>query len=268
VSLQSFIPVGTQWQQNSCAYDAVCTVLFNIWREAPNATTGLWHELHNNMLDSLTADFSSHTSISGPSGMCSLERIRDRMRHHFARLSGEFLFGQYASVHAIIDRLFSSSVPVLRSERCCQNGHIVESEERAVSSCEIMTPNAPDNCTIQQYIDNFAVPLSSFCPDCGCNLVRLFSFACHPPLLAIDLWRGHLAPFDPDLHVKVDGIRRHYSLRGVIYFAANHFTARVVTQAGIVWFHDGMLSGSTLVYESANVSLMPRSDSILAIYTR
>jgi hypothetical protein len=89
-------------------------------------------------------------------------------------------------------------------------------------------------------------------------------------LLAIELWQD-LDVFAPDLHVEVNGTRRCYSLRGIIYFAANHFTARVVTRSGrsgIVWFHDGIFSGSTLVYESANVSSMPRINSILAIYTR
>jgi hypothetical protein len=264
---QTIVPIGTQWQQNSCAYDAVCTVLFNIWHENTDATTVSWQELHNDLLDSLTADFSSHTSINSPSGMYSLEQIRDYMRRRFSRISGEFPFGQYASVHTIMDRLLTSSVPILSSKRQCPNGHTVDNEERTVSSCEIMTPNAPDNLSIQQYIDNFSVPLSSSCPECECDLIRHFSFACHPPLLAIELWQG-LPEFGPDLHVEVHGLHRRYSLRGVIYFAANHFTARVVTQTGIVWFHDGIFSGSTLIYESANVSSMPRTDSILAIYSR
>ncbi|KAF8220909.1 hypothetical protein L208DRAFT_1128840, partial [Tricholoma matsutake] len=29
------IPFGTQWKQNSCAYNSVITVLFNLWQESP-----------------------------------------------------------------------------------------------------------------------------------------------------------------------------------------------------------------------------------------
>jgi hypothetical protein len=269
VFLQRFIPIGTQWRQNSCAYDAVCTVLFNVWREAPDATSVLWHELHNDLLDSLTTDFNSHTSVAGrsSSNLNSLEQIRDSMRRRFARLSGDFPFGQYASVHAIMDRLLTSSVPILTSSRYCRNGHAVCREESTVSSCEIMTPNVPEDCTIQQYFDDFAVPLSSFCPEYGCDMFRQFSFTCHPPLLAIELWQG-LAAFDPVLHIDVRAVRRRYSLRGVVYFAANHFTARVINRSGFVWFHDGIFTGSSLIYESANISSMPRNGSILAIYTR
>jgi len=32
------VPIGTQWQNNSCAYDAICMVLFNVWCEDPAKT--------------------------------------------------------------------------------------------------------------------------------------------------------------------------------------------------------------------------------------
>ncbi|KAF8233645.1 hypothetical protein L208DRAFT_1555052, partial [Tricholoma matsutake] len=51
------IPVGTQWQSNSCAYDAVVTVLFNIWQQRPESVTAAWHEFHSDLLDSLHKDF-------------------------------------------------------------------------------------------------------------------------------------------------------------------------------------------------------------------
>ncbi|KAF8237903.1 hypothetical protein L208DRAFT_1506239, partial [Tricholoma matsutake] len=31
----NIVPVGTQWQNNSCAYDAALTILLNIWWEDP-----------------------------------------------------------------------------------------------------------------------------------------------------------------------------------------------------------------------------------------
>ena len=57
LSPKVLVPTGTQWEQNSCAYDAICTVLFNIWHEDPAGTTLSWHQLHNNLLDSLTTSF-------------------------------------------------------------------------------------------------------------------------------------------------------------------------------------------------------------------
>jgi hypothetical protein len=39
------IPLGTRWQNNSCAYDAVITILFNIWRGDAISETESWAEL-------------------------------------------------------------------------------------------------------------------------------------------------------------------------------------------------------------------------------
>ena len=38
-TIQMNVPIGTQWQNNSCAYDAVITILFNIWHDNPDATS-------------------------------------------------------------------------------------------------------------------------------------------------------------------------------------------------------------------------------------
>jgi hypothetical protein len=35
VSSESFVPIGLQWRNNSCVYDAILTILFNVWRENP-----------------------------------------------------------------------------------------------------------------------------------------------------------------------------------------------------------------------------------------
>jgi hypothetical protein len=58
--------------------------------------------------------------------------------------------------------------------------------------------------------------------------------------------------------ISVNSGYRCYSSHGdIYYFAADHFTARIITQAG-----------SSLVYESANILSIPTADSVMAIYTR
>ena len=82
--------------------------------------------------------------------------------------------------------------------------------------------------------------------------LRIFSFVWHPPgpLLAIELWHG-LHMLNPILQLKVGDDKQQYMLRGVLYFAAEHFTARLITQSGFVWFCDSLI-GRSLVYESSN----------------
>jgi hypothetical protein len=116
-------------------------------------------------------------------------------------------------------------------------------------------------------MNNFVATLSTSCPQCENPLVRRFTFLHHPALLAVELWQD-LRSFDPVLEIDVDGVRRQYSLRGVIYFAGAHFTARVITHTGMVWYHDGIFTGSSLVYESADISLATTENAITAIYVR
>ena len=34
-------------------------------------------------------------------------------------------------------------------------------------------------------------------------------------------------------------------LRGIVYHGENHFTSRIISPEGNIWFHDGMTTGST-----------------------
>ena len=269
-------PIGTQWQNNSCAYDAICTVLFNVWREDPAETTLSWNELHNNLLNMLTTDFNSHVDVraGSDSPSCSLEQIRDFLRRDLAELDNdEFAFGRYASVHAIMNRLLTSREPVMKSVRHCLSNHAVDGDERFTNSCEIVpmpagaSTSATGNHSIQESMDNFSLPLSATCPECGNELVRRFSFASHPPLLCIELWQSPRL-LDSILHIDTGGSRRQYKLRGVIYFSGEHFTSRVITSNGMIWFHDGMFTGNSLLYESLSISSIPMKDSTLAVYVR
>ncbi|KAF8234304.1 hypothetical protein L208DRAFT_1161471, partial [Tricholoma matsutake] len=73
-------------------------------------------------------------------------------------------------------------------------------------------------------------------------------FASHPPLLAVELSQT-VCSFYLILNIHVNGLAVHYWLRGVIYFTGDHFMACFIMQAGLVWYHDGIFTGRTLVYE-------------------
>jgi len=125
----------------------------------------------------------------------------------------------------------------------------------------------PREMTIQEYFNDFSAPLSTNCSTCRAPLLRRFSFTFHAPLLAIDL--PHNVPsLDGALHVNIIGRRCRYVLRGVVYYVADHFTARIVTKGGMVWFHDGMSTGSSLVYESQDMASIPIRNVVMAVYVR
>jgi len=73
------VPIGTQWQNNSCAYDAICMVLFNIWHEDLEEMMLSWNKINNNLLNTLTTAFASHADIHTESASYSLEQICDNL---------------------------------------------------------------------------------------------------------------------------------------------------------------------------------------------
>jgi len=261
------IPLGTRWQNNSCAYDAVITVLFNIWRSDAISETDLWSELQCDLLNSLTQGFHKHEDIQQASASVrtfSLEEIRDFIRRRLARFSSEFTFGRYASVHSITEQLMKACEPVTTSYLYCPNGHNVDRNQSTTSNCEIIIFGGS---SLQACVDNFTIETASRCSICNNYLSRITTFIQTPPLLAFDL--GNNAPLlDPILWITCQGTRMRYSLRGVIYFENSHFTERVITSTGMVWFHDGMFTGRSLLYENNNLAAISRDNAVMAFYSR
>jgi hypothetical protein len=175
-----------------------------------------------------------------------------------------FAFGEYTSMDALFNYLLKSAYTVTTSSRFCPNGHDVDRRESRVSSCNITLSRR--GCNLQEYLDDFTSISSAKCPVCSKNLTRRFTFNCHPPIFTIDLGEGAFP--QETLELTSQNVRRRYNLRGVIYYAADHFTTRFITNAGAVWYHDGLLTGRSLVYESMVPSQIPHEDAIVGIYMR
>ncbi|KAF8232669.1 hypothetical protein L208DRAFT_1270834 [Tricholoma matsutake] len=63
-------------------------------------------------------------------------------------------------------------------------------------------------------------------------------------------------------------IQQGYSLRGSIYYAADHSTMWFIAWAGMVWYHDGLFTGQSLVYEGVvqNLTRIPYENAIVGLY--
>jgi PIF1-like helicase/Helitron helicase-like domain at N-terminus len=266
-SQQLNIPMGTQWQNNSCAYDAVITILFNIWLDNPITVTESWHEIQCELLDLLMQYFHSHESIvneSAPSRRFSLDQIREFMRQHLASISASFTFGSYASVHCIFEQLLCTQQPVIVSDTICSHGHDTNRQELPTRNAEIVIFGQP-NMSLQACIDNFTQSLGSKCRICDSNLLLKSRFVQTPPLLAFDLSNNFTSPH---INAELDVISVQYVLRGVVYFANQHFTEHIITGSGMVWYHDGMYTGNSLIYVSQNCTAVSAEGAVMAIYAR
>ena len=78
---------------------------------------------------------------------------------------------------------------------------------------------------------------------------------------------GLVVSIEPILFL-CDGNCVQYVLRGVIYFDNHHFTERIITGTGMVWYHDGIFAGRSLVYESQGLTAITSQNAVMAFYIR
>ena len=272
-SVQLNIPLGTQWQNNSCAYDAIITILFNMWSDPNPATTSL-EDTHCIMFDALIKSFHSHENRQVESGTptFSLEQIREFLRRRLARTSQEFSFGSYASVQSIAEYIFSSREVITTSHIFCSSSeehNVGRNQQSSSSNYQIFIVEPTEN-SLQGCIDNFTHQLASRCMTCNIHLTKSTTFVQTPPLLAFDISNGSRLSLHPSpvLWISCDDSRVSYNLRGIIYFDNNHFTEHVVTSTGMVWFHDGIFTGRSLVYESQDLTSITTENAVMAFYLR
>jgi uncharacterized protein DUF6570/helitron helicase-like protein/PIF1-like helicase len=268
-SVQLNNPLGTQWHNNSCAYDAIITVLFNIWYD-PNPEMPM-EDTQCVMFNALIQSFRTHERHQADSGSPSytLEEIRDFFRRQLARISQDFTFGSYACVQSIGDRLFRADEIITTSNVFCPDGHSTDSlrERRSsTSSYQILILDSTE-ISLQACVDNFTHQLASKCQTCDSYLMKRTMFVQSPPLLAFDISSSALT-LDPVIWISCLNSRFCYVLRGVIYFQNQHFTERVVTSTGMIWYHDGIFTGPSLVYESQDLTTIAMENAIMAFYAR
>ena len=266
--VQLNIPLGTQWQNNSCAYDAIITILFNMWSD-PNPPTTSFEDTQCVMFDALIKSFHTHESrqVESRNPVFSLEQIRDLFRRRMARISQEFTFGSFASVQSIGEYLFSTQEVVTTSEVICSEGHNVRRDRRLSTNFQIIILGTTET-SLQACIDNFTIELGSRCVTCDSHLMKHTTFVLTPPLLAFDISIASTLSLDPVLWISCDNSRVCYNLRGIIYYDNHHFTERVVTSTGLIWFHDGIFTGRSPVYESHDLTSITTENAIMAFYIR
>ena len=102
---------------------------------------------------------------------------------------------------------------------------------------------------------------------CNETLVHKTTFVQAPPLLVFDLGQ-HIPTINCLIHITCrEGHQVAYDLKGIIYYANQHFTARIVTSTSQTWFHDGTFTGNSLLYDSQAAGSVHNDGAVMAIYT-
>jgi hypothetical protein len=251
VSLQ-YSPVGTQWSENSCAYDSIITILHGIWQSDVTKWSTAFNNINSNLLGYLSADFAEHAE-----GLISLEVARDRLRRRLQDIRiSDFRWGRFTSISSVLEEILQTRDEVIKATFSCPHGHIDNSRQpNGIFSCMVSVGNDyPDFVTIQDWMMNMQESSHRRCRICGQRLKIVSKFRRIPELLAVE-FSGKHPSINPSIYLNRNGTRYEFGLKGIIYFGGSHFTSRIVGNDEHTWFHDGVVTGIHSQYQGMLNSL-------------
>ena len=251
--LISFMPCGPSWTNNSCAYDALTAVLYNIWQENPP----FWHESFCSINSQFLAPLS-RLMLTQSFSPALADRVRDELRSLMYNFDGSsYQPGQYVSAVDIAVHLFSTGRSVCTGSLFCVNGHAGSESMRRQSYhsafIQIILDDNPSS--IQDWIHELRMRTQQLCVVCQEPLFIAYSFTSPTPLLGFEVPRRMVI----DLSITVTTATANtqsslnYRLAAVIYFGSGHFTIRYVSPSRTTYYHDG-LDGHAMQVESVPIA--------------
>ena len=259
-------PRGLQWSNNSCAFDAVLSILYNVWQDNATERTVQFKNINIEYLGQI-ADGFSQTRLRD--SVYTLEEVRDFMRRSLERADpAVFPWGGYTGIQYILDYLLVTGRSVTSSSVRCPNDHPLNAADLVASSCQIAVLCQSPN--IQAFINDQSVECTSRCRVCHSHIVRRHVFEDTPAVIVFDLSQHPISLLESVVITTVNGNRTTYKLRGVMYYLNNHFTSRIISETGHVWYHDGISTGRQTVPEGSigdtELGMCRSGTAICAVY--
>ena len=243
IDVQSLAPIGTSWHQNSCAYDAVLCIVHSIWSSDKNLYTDIFRRM-NNILDNLVSNF-----IEMASGTKTLDSARDNTRHYLHQLAPyHFRWGQFTSASKLTEYLLTIPTAAIQNDFICSNGHISRTR-RTNNTCCLLGIGSTMCRSIANWIHVMKEESNSNCTICTEKMAITHQFLLPLPFIAIDFSSQQLQ-IDYTFCIYINNERHIYELQGIVYYGDSHFTARIISNNGMIWFHDGIATCQSLEYES------------------
>ena len=208
-------------------------------------------------------------------GLASFETARDTIRHELHSQSPtKFPYGTRGT-----------SVTALTSAILAPHNFVAFSSPEC-TDCEYSEPFIDDSLEFVLYEKNDS-PKSTChwlgslehetherCPQCFSAMMQPISFKTIPSVLVFEINSKNIK-VSKTLKFEQEGETVVLEVRGLIYHGDFHFTSRIIGTDGIVWYHDGMTTGSSCENEgdfdkfsSKKLLKCKRKKLILVVYAR
>ena len=241
-SNDSSSPSGLIWDGDnySCAYDSLFTVLYEIWSNDTKVWTRRFKEINQHYLKSLSVCFKKYMN-----GQATFETARDTIRHEiYTKNPEQFPYGTRGT-----------SVAALTSTILAPHGFVAISSP-VCTSCEYSEPSIDDRLefvlhekedtpkSTSKWLGSLEHETHEKCPHCFSAMMQPINFKSAPNVLVFEI-NSRKIKVSKTLKFEQEGETVVLDIRGLIYHGDFHFTSRIIGTDGMVWYHDGMTTGSS-----------------------
>ncbi|EDQ98041.1 uncharacterized protein LACBIDRAFT_314780 [Laccaria bicolor S238N-H82] len=253
----------------SCAYDSLFVILYHIWNIDPSRWTTNFTEINQDYLGALAAGFNKVLE-----GTLTLENVRDELRHDLHNLDPiKFPMGKTgASVGQLTFEMLKHEENNAVAEIICSDcGNAYEVDD---TLGYVLHASDPIPASTSKWIGSIQKPSTEICGGCSGEMIEHVSYAEVPKIIILEYpycntETSHKVKF------VVNGEEVLLSLRGIIYHGDNHFTSRVFSYEGKVWFHNGITTKNKCIEDGqlddkSNNDLRYYQDQelVLAVYSQ
>ena len=256
-------PIGLAWNQNSCAYDSILSIIYSLWLFNKPAWNGWLRQINNIHLRELCVGFQNIDN-----GIETLPSTRDKLRRRLQHVSNnKFPWGGFTSIEDILYYILETNSTTFNYIVNCP--HFTGYMDIHNTTC-LLTAGITTKHSIDHWINN--IELSHYrCDMCQDNIQTITKVCQNISILAFH-FAEHKPFINPVFNVNINEQNITYVLSGVIYFSNYHFISRIVNKSGLIWFHDGITTGNDVIYEGTllndiDLSVCKGKHASAAIYT-
>ncbi|KDR80492.1 hypothetical protein GALMADRAFT_1362017 [Galerina marginata CBS 339.88] len=263
-------PIGLKWDSKnySCSYDSLLVILYDIWKENPDEWTENFESINEIYMKNLASGFKHVYE-----GSKSLENIRNDLRQDLNSISSKkFPMGKNnASVAELAFELLKSkdenAISQIFCNHCDYTGieysdhleYVFDIEKHRVSSTE-------------KWGKKLKGSTSAKCNNCLNKLSHVLQYKESPKLVILEYPFSNIET-SHKIKIKGDNQMNILSLRGIVYHGENHFSSRIISLEGKIWYHDGIETGKKSIedgylfsIESKALKTCQEKNLVLAVY--
>lgn len=276
-------PAGISWDANnySCAYDALFTILNNWLTDLAGFSDRLSHT-SNDQLITLSQAFTQASENDTP-----LEKARDLVRQQLHLLDPNMFSLEGHEMTDITDlcsAMFKEQSKYARwTTKCAQCDQDARSHPvnnmlwhctRTIWLRSVYGNGTCNAATTSKWIK--AIRTYRADTECvGCHrvtMIKELEFDRMPNFIVVSVGDNLNLRWEHKISVE----ESDYQLCGLVYWGSHHFTCRVITNDGNVWYHDGIRTGQVCEFQG-NIQTMSYTQlakaansrkCILGIYSR